>query len=132
MADRSDEQAERLERAIEDARELLRDINSASKDLRRTLRETRDLLATDIAARLEGEVRDQLDKLGETTEKQMRISVEKVIGEFDKLGAILLGVDRAEPLEDMVRKVAANPGRNQIEPYDTSVTYDIDALERHP
>lgn len=127
-----DEQAERLEQAIADGRELLRDLNSAGKDLRRTLRETRALLATDIADRLASQVETGLATFGAVTEKAMRAAVEKVNHEFDRFGAILLGVDRAEPIEDMVRRVAAMPGGRKVEPYETTVTYDMDILEQHP
>lgn len=127
-----DEQAERLEQAVEAARELLRDLNSAGKDLRKTLRETRELLATDVADRIAAEVETGLATLGAVTEEAMRKAVEKVNHEFDRFGAILLGVDQAEPIEDMVRKVAAMPGGRQVERYETDVTYDMDILEQHP
>lgn len=127
-----EQQIERLEKTIADGRELLRDLNSASKDLRKSIREARDLARSEIAQQLTTEVTQQVQLLGEVTQKQMRAAVDRVNAEFDKLGAILLGIDRAEPLEVMVRKVAEKPGRGRVEPYVETVRYDTDILDCCP
>jgi hypothetical protein len=125
--ERARQLAERLERATADARELLSDLHSVGKDLRRTGREIRELIAT-ASTDFETDVATQLNELRETTEEMMTASAEKVFAEFEKLGAVLLGVDRAEPLESMVRKVAAMPGGRQVQRYETTVNYDADIL----
>lgn len=124
----AEEQAERLETAITDAREVLREIRSASKDLRALLKDARTTIETDIATRMENEVRRQIKELAEQNVVAMRRASDKVISEFDKLGTVLLGVDRGETLEDIVRKVAAMPGRRQVEAYQDNSTIDHDVL----
>ena len=100
--------AERLETANEAARELLRDLNTAGKDLRRSIGEARDLIneviAVNVAQQVSKAVETQLGKLGEATEEAMRRAVAKVDSEFDKLAALFTGKDTQDPLEDLIRK----------------------------
>lgn len=87
-------------------REEVREAHGTLKDLRREIREARELvastqsLATTLAAghvkaAIEAAVTEQLATLGEAAEGQMRKSAEKVIAEFDKLRDLLLGNERA-------------------------------------
>lgn len=96
---------DRLGEASMEARRLLADIRTATKELRAAVKqstEERERLATAVkdavAADIREEVRVQIEALGAETERQMRLSVEKVSREFDKLANILMtGHDRGRP-----------------------------------
>lgn len=123
--------ADRLEAATREARQLLSDLHTVGKDLRRTLKEAKQVAAAEVGDLIAAECARLLGELGPVTEEQMRKSVDKVIAEFDRLGAILLGVDKAEPIEVMVAKVAAASGRGQVEAYEQHVDNDLDVLDVH-
>lgn len=101
---------ERMEAANETARELLRDVNTASKDLRRTIREAKEVIAADVNAQINAAMTEQLGQLSEATRVAMRNSVAKVEAEFDKLANLFLGKDKDDPLEDLIRKARYNTG----------------------
>jgi hypothetical protein len=86
---------DRLEAAIAECRDLIREAHAATKDLRTALREYKDEVQSfaneQLTATLEGEVSRQLDQLGRRTEEAMGAATEKVIVEFDRFGESLLG-----------------------------------------
>ena len=127
-----EQQAERLERAITNARELLSDLNSAGKDLRKTLREARNLAAPEITDAIKAQLETALTALADIIEERQRKAVAKVTDEFERLGAILLGVDQAQPLETICQAVAAVPGRNTVQKVEGSTSHDVDILGVHP
>ena len=127
-----DQQAERLERAITDARELLSDLNSAGKDLRRTLREARNIAAPEITAAIKAHLDPALTALAEVIEARQQKAMATVTDEFERLGAILLAVDQAQPLELVCQAVAAAPGRNTVQKVEGSISHNVDILGVHP
>jgi DNA anti-recombination protein RmuC len=126
----ADQQAERLERAIEQGRELLRELNGTHKDLLRTIREAREASRDEIDRRINEYLAERLEALGETCTEQMRICVDKINSEFERLGKILLGVDKGQSLEDIVAAVAEFPGHRIVQPFDSQIRYDADVLNR--
>jgi phage protein D len=86
---------ERLEVAVGDCREMIREAHAATKDLRSAVREAREelrALATDeVAAQVQLEVSRQLEELGERTSEAITTATQKVIAEFDRFGESLLG-----------------------------------------
>jgi rRNA-processing protein FCF1 len=98
--------------ATAEAREVIREMHGAQKDLRREIAEARAFIASDIEAAIRAEVAKQMAELGEATSKAMRESVAKVGREFDRLEAIFTGRDKTArkaghpPLEDLIRRVA--------------------------
>jgi hypothetical protein len=88
-------ETDRLEAAIAESRELIRDAHGAAKDLRAAIREAKeDVLALtkeQVAATVEAEVTRQLDELGKRTQEAISAATEKVLAEFDRFGESLLG-----------------------------------------
>jgi hypothetical protein len=86
---------DRLEAAIGECREMLRDAHAATKDLRAAVREAKrelQALARDeVAAQVQLEVSRQLEELGERTGEAISAATQKVIAEFDRFGESLLG-----------------------------------------
>jgi allophanate hydrolase subunit 2 len=86
---------ERLQAAIGECREMIRDAHAATKDLRAAVREAKqvaqDLAKDEVSARIQSEVSRQLDELGERTREAVSASTQKVIAEFDRFGERLLG-----------------------------------------
>jgi hypothetical protein len=86
---------DRLDEAIAECRDLIRDAHAATKDLRTALREYREevqsFASEQLTATLEGEVSRQLDELGKRTQEAIGTATEKVIVEFDRFGESLLG-----------------------------------------
>lgn len=85
---------DRLETAVGECREMIREAHAATKDLRAAVREAkRELqdLAKDEVAANEREVSRQLEELGERTREAVNAATQKVIAEFDRFGESLLG-----------------------------------------
>jgi hypothetical protein len=86
---------DRLEAAMSECREMIRDAHAATKDLRAAVREAKQelrVLATDeVAAHIQAEVSRQLEELGERTGEAVTAATQKVIAEFDRFGEALLG-----------------------------------------
>jgi chromosome segregation ATPase len=88
---------DRLEAAIAECREMVREAHAATKDLRTAVREAKkevQALATDeVATAVQQEVSRQLEELGERTHEAISAATQKVIAEFDRFGESLLGKD---------------------------------------
>jgi len=86
---------DRLEAALGECREMIREAHAATKDLRAAVREAKQevrALATDeVAAHIQAEVSRQLEELGERTGEAITAATQKVISEFDRFGESLLG-----------------------------------------
>jgi hypothetical protein len=86
---------DRLQAALDECREMVREAHAATKDLRAAVREAKQevrALATDeVAAHIQSEVSRQLAELGERTHEAITAATQKVISEFDKFGESLLG-----------------------------------------
>jgi hypothetical protein len=86
---------ERLEAAVGECREMIREAHAATKDLRAAVREAKrelqDLAKDEVSARIQGEVSRQLEELGERTQEAVNTATQKVIAEFDRFGESLLG-----------------------------------------
>ena len=88
-------EVERLEAAVGECREMIREAHAATKDLRAAVREAKrelqDLTRDEVGARIQGEVSRQLEELGERTSEAVTAATQKVIAEFDRFGETLLG-----------------------------------------
>lgn len=88
-------EADRLEAAVSECRETIREAHAATKDLRAAVREAkqelRDLARDEVAAQIRLEVSRQLAELGERTGEAIAAATQKVITEFDRFGESLLG-----------------------------------------
>ncbi|MGO9220167.1 MAG: hypothetical protein ACLP5E_20760 [Streptosporangiaceae bacterium] len=86
---------DRLETAVGECRELLREAHAATKDLRAAVREAkqelRSLAKDEVAVQMRLEVSRQLEELGERTHEAVDAATQKVIAEFDRFGESLLG-----------------------------------------
>lgn len=86
---------DRLEAAVGECREMIREAHAATKDLRAAVRdakrELQDLAKDEVAAHLQREVSRQLEELSERTGAAIGAATQKVIGEFDRFGEALLG-----------------------------------------
>ncbi len=86
---------DRLEAAMSECREMIREAHAATKDLRASVREARqemrDLAAGEVAAHIQAEVSRQLEELAERTGEAVTTATQKVIVEFDRFGEALLG-----------------------------------------
>lgn len=90
------EDAERLEKATETARELLSEIHGVTKDLHTAMRDARTISAKLTEEEMRREVKSAVDKLGEATKQAMEDSVARVTTEFDKLQKLLMGRTRSD------------------------------------
>ena len=85
----------RLEAAVGECREMIREAHAATKDLRAAVREAKrelhDLAKDEVAAHIQVEVTRQLEELGERTGEAVSAATQKVIAEFDRFGESLLG-----------------------------------------
>lgn len=120
-----EQQAERLEAATANAREILSELYSAGKDLRATIKEARALLT---GTTWETEVRAQMTALANVLEGRIDEASAKVLSEFKRLGDILLATDQGVPFENLVEQVAAEPGQCRIEAVKGKVAFDVDPL----
>jgi chromosome segregation ATPase len=86
---------DRLEAALGECRDTIREAHAATKDLRAAVRdakrELQDLVKDGVAARVQREVSRQLEELGEQTSAAIQTATQKVIAEFDQFGEALLG-----------------------------------------
>jgi Sec-independent protein translocase protein TatA len=86
---------DRLEVAVGECREMIREAHAATKDLRSAVREAkgelRALAKDEVAAQIQLEVSRQLDELDERTREAITTATQKVIAEFDRFGESLLG-----------------------------------------
>lgn len=88
-------EVDRLEAAVGECREMIREAHAATKDLRAAVRdakrELQDLAKDEVAAQVQGEVSRQLEELDEQTSAAIKAATQKVIAEFDRFGEALLG-----------------------------------------
>jgi hypothetical protein len=88
-------ETDRLEAAIAECKELIREAHAATKDLRTALREAKDEMQSfaseHLTSTMEGEVTRQLEELGKRTQEAIGAATDKVILEFDRFGESLLG-----------------------------------------
>ena len=88
-------EADRLEAAVAECREMIREAHAATKDLRTAVREAkqemRALARDEVAAHIQHEVSRQLEELGQRTQEAVTAATQKVIAEFDRFGEALLG-----------------------------------------
>jgi phage protein D len=86
---------ERLEVAVGECRDMIREAHAATKDLRSAVREAKEelraLTKDEVAAQVQLEVSRQVDELRERTEEAITAATQKVIAEFDRFGESLLG-----------------------------------------
>ena len=86
---------DRLEAAVSECREMVREAHAATKDLRAAVREAKSeihaLTRDEVAAHIQLEVSRQLEELGERTQEAIGAATQKVIAEFDRFGESLLG-----------------------------------------
>lgn len=86
---------DRLEAAVGECREMIREAHAATKDLRAAVRDAKrelhDLAKNEVAAQIEVEVSRQLTDLDEQTRAAITAATQKVIAEFDRFGESLLG-----------------------------------------
>ena len=109
----------RLEAAVGECREMIREAHAATKDLRAAVREARqevrDLAADEVAARIQAEVSRQLEELGERTGEAVTAATQKVLSEFDRFGESLLGKE-AYWQKASGRRAAARPDTDVVPP----------------
>ena len=88
-------EADRLEAAVAECREMIREAHAATKDLRTAVREAKQEMRTlaqdEVAAHIQHEVSRQLEELGQRTQEAVTAATQKVIAEFDRFGEALLG-----------------------------------------
>ena len=110
---------DRLEAAMSECREVIRDAHAATKDLRAAVREARQelrALARDqVAAQVRLEVSRQLEELGERTGEAITAATQKVIAEFDRFGESLLGKETYWQ-KASGRRSAARPDTDVVPP----------------
>jgi hypothetical protein len=86
---------DRLEAALGECRDMIREAHAATKDLRAAVRdakrELQDLVKDGVAAQVQREVSRQLEELDEQTSAAIKTATQKVIAEFDQFGEALLG-----------------------------------------
>ena len=110
---------DRLEAAMSECREMIREAHAATKDLRTAVREAKQevrALATDeVAANIQAEVSRQLEELGERTSEAITSATQKVISEFDRFGEALLGKE-AYWQKASGRRAASRPDTDVVGP----------------
>jgi Sec-independent protein translocase protein TatA len=88
-------EVDRLEAAVGECREMIREAHAATKDLRTAVREAKKemsaLARDEVAAQVQAEVSQQLEDLGMRTSEAISAATQKVIAEFDRFGESLLG-----------------------------------------
>jgi len=108
----------KLEAAIGECREMIREAHAATKDLRTAVREAKrelnDLARNEVAAQIQVEVSRQLTELGERTGEAVQAATQKVIAEFDRFGESLLGKETYWQTASG-RRSATRPGTDVIE-----------------
>jgi phage protein D len=110
---------DRLETAVSECREMIREAHAATKDLRGAVREARQelraLTRDEVAAQIRLELSRQLEELGERTAEAVTASTQKVIAEFDRFGESLLGKE-AYWQKASGRRAAARPDTDVMPP----------------
>ncbi len=110
---------DRLEAAVSECREMIREAHAATKDLRAAVREARQemrALATDeVAALIRAEVSRQLGELDERTREAVTAATQKVLSEFDRFGESLLGKETYWQ-KASGRRAAARPDTDVVPP----------------
>ena len=110
---------DRLEAAMNECREMIREAHAATKDLRAAVREARQelraLARDEVAAQIQPEVSRQLEELGERTGEAITAATQKVIAEFDRFGESLLGKETYWQ-KASGRRAAARPGTDVLPP----------------
>jgi hypothetical protein len=80
-----------LAKVRDELHNLIKEAHGVLKDLRIETRRAKQVIPMIVAKRINAEIRKQVAELGEATERAMKLSVEKVGREFDKLEAAFLG-----------------------------------------
>jgi hypothetical protein len=110
---------DRLEAAISECREMIREAHAATKDLRAAVREARQEIRTlardEVTAQIQSEVSRQLEELGERTGEAITAATQKVIAEFDRFGESLLGKETYWQ-KASGRRSAARPDTDVVPP----------------
>ena len=112
-------EVDRLEAAISECREMIREAHAATKDLRTAVREAkkelRELAKDEVAGQVHSELTRQLDELRERTSEAVSVATQKVIAEFDRFGEALLGKE-AYWQKASGRRSAARPDTDVVPP----------------
>jgi len=110
---------DRLEAAVSECREMIREAHAATKDLRAAVREAKQEMRTlardEVAAQVHLEVSRQLEELGERTAEAITAATQKVIAEFDRFGESLLGKETYWQ-KASGRRSAARPDTDVVPP----------------
>ena len=108
---------DRLEAAVGECREMVREAHAATKDLRAAVREAKKevqaLAKDEVAAHVQQEVSRQLEELDERTSEAITAATQKVIAEFDRFGESLLGKE-AYWQKASGRRAAARPDTDVV------------------
>jgi phage protein D len=108
---------DRLEAAVGECREMVREAHAATKDLRAAVREAKKevqaLAEDEVAAHVQQEVSRQLEELDERTREAITAATQKVIAEFDRFGESLLGKE-AYWQKASGRRAAARPDTDVV------------------
>lgn len=100
---------EDLQQTRDQLREEIREARGILKDLRREIKDARELVPLLAEELFRTEVKKQVDQLTKVTDDAMRRSVEKITKSFGELAATLMGEDRASrrqgkvPLPDLFK-----------------------------
>jgi DNA repair exonuclease SbcCD ATPase subunit len=112
-------EVDRLEAAMSECREMVREAHAATKDLRAAVREAkqeiRALARDEVAAQIQLEMSRQLEELGERTSEAITTATQKVIAEFDRFGESLLGKETYWQ-KASGRRAAARPDTEVLPP----------------
>ena len=112
-------EVDRLEAAISECREMIREAHAATKDLRAAVREAkqelRALARDEVACQIHLEVSQQLQELDERTGEAITAATQKVIAEFDRFGESLLGKETYWQ-KASGRRAAARPDTDVVPP----------------
>ena len=110
---------DRLEAAVSECREMIREAHAATKDLRAAVREAKQEMRTlardEVAAQVHLEVSRQLEELGERTAEAITAATQKVIAEFDRFGESLRGKETYWQ-KASGRRSAARPDTDVVPP----------------
>ena len=110
---------DRLEAAMSECREMIREAHAATKDLRAAVREAKQEMRTlardEVAGQVHLEVSRQLEELGERTGEAITAATQKVIAEFDRFGESLLGKETYWQ-KASGRRSAARPDTDVVPP----------------
>jgi hypothetical protein len=119
---------DRLETAVAECREMIREAHAATKDLRAAVRdakrEVQGLAKDEVAAQVQREVSRHLEELGEQTSAAITAATQKVIAEFDRFGEALLGKETYWQ--------TASGRRSATRPDTDVVTLDVQPSEDKP